>query len=175
MRGAHYPHDPRWLDRLDEAGILFWSETLGPAVSVANTKDWAFFMVHQKRQLSEMIDNAINHAAVFAWGWFNEGPSDHPEALPPAPTAPGDSSGGLSAAAPPPRQACPAYGACSALARARDPPLPPLDEAGQHCSSRVQLCTGSRPHALHDVGGRPQDERSLAASTRALPDAWADD
>lgn len=174
MRGAHYPHDPRWLDRLDEAGILFWSETLGPAVSVANTKDWAFFMVHQKRQLSEMIDNAINHAAVFAWGWFNEGPSDHPEALPPAPTAPGDSSGGLSAAAPPPRQACPAYGACSALARARDPPLPPL-EAGQHCSSRVQLCTGSRPHALHDVGGRPQDERSLAASTRALPDAWADD
>jgi len=96
VRGAHYPHDPRWLDRLDEAGILFWSETLGPAVSVANTKDWAFFMVHQKRQLSEMIDNAINHAAVFAWGWFNEGPSDHPEA-------------------------CPAYGACSALARARDP------------------------------------------------------
>jgi len=80
VRGAHYPHDPRWLDRLDEAGILFWSETLGPAVSVANTKDWAFFMVHQKRQLSEMIDNAINHAAVFAWGWFNEGPSDHPEA-----------------------------------------------------------------------------------------------
>ncbi|EOD03702.1 hypothetical protein EMIHUDRAFT_466342 [Emiliania huxleyi CCMP1516] len=69
VRGAHYPHDPRWLDRLDEAGILFWSETLGPAVSVANTKDWAFFMVHQKRQLSEMIDNAINHAAVFAWGW----------------------------------------------------------------------------------------------------------
>jgi beta-glucuronidase len=29
VRGAHYPHDPRMLDRLDEAGLLFWSETLG--------------------------------------------------------------------------------------------------------------------------------------------------
>ena len=34
VRGAHYPQDPRWLDRLDEAGIVMWSETLGPGVSV---------------------------------------------------------------------------------------------------------------------------------------------
>ena len=34
VRGAHYPHDPRMLDRLDESGIVFWSETLGPSVSV---------------------------------------------------------------------------------------------------------------------------------------------
>ena len=32
VRGAHYPHDPRMMDRLDEAGIVFWSETIGPSV-----------------------------------------------------------------------------------------------------------------------------------------------
>ena len=25
VRGAHYPQDPRWLDRLDENGIVVWS------------------------------------------------------------------------------------------------------------------------------------------------------
>jgi len=96
VRGAHYPHDPRMIDRLDEAGILFWSETLGPAVSVANTQDWGHFMRYQQQQLTEMLDNALNHASIFTWGWFNEGPSNHPEA-------------------------CPAYAACNGWARARDP------------------------------------------------------
>merc|ERR1712216_607424 len=72
VRGAHYPHDPRWMDRLDEAGILFWSETLGPSVSLANTKDWKYFMKFQLTQLDEMLNNALNHASVYAWGWFNE-------------------------------------------------------------------------------------------------------
>ena len=44
VRGAHYPHDPRVIDRFDEAGIVFWSETIGPGVSVQNTMDWDFFM-----------------------------------------------------------------------------------------------------------------------------------
>lgn len=43
------------LDRLDEAGILFWSETLGPAVSLANTQDWSYFMRYQLVQMREMI------------------------------------------------------------------------------------------------------------------------
>ena len=55
VRGAHYPHDPRMLDRLDAAGILFWSETLGPGVSVANTTDWDGFMKHQLTQMNEML------------------------------------------------------------------------------------------------------------------------
>lgn len=96
VRGAHYPHDPRMLDRLDEAGLLFWSETLGPSVSVANTQDWEHFMIYQLQQMNEMIDNALNHAGVFTWGYFNEGPSDHPEA-------------------------CPAYAACAEVSTQRDP------------------------------------------------------
>jgi len=96
VRGAHYPHDPRFLDRLDEAGITFWSETLGPSVSVANTQDWDGFMKYQLQQLDQMLDSALNHASVLAWGWFNEGPSQHPEA-------------------------CPAYAACAERARSRDP------------------------------------------------------
>ena len=24
IRGSHYPQDQRWLDRLDEAGIVMW-------------------------------------------------------------------------------------------------------------------------------------------------------
>merc|ERR1712070_1169785 len=96
VRGAHYPHDPRMLDRLDEAGILFWSETIGPSVSVENTLDWDFFMKYQLQQLQEMLDNALNHASIFTWGWFNEGPTDH-------------------------KEACPAYEACSNYSRTRDP------------------------------------------------------
>ena len=81
VRGAHYPQDPRWLDRMDEAGFAMWSETLGPGVKVSNTRDAAWRAV-QRRQLDEMLDNAMNHAAILTWGWFNEGPSDKEEACP---------------------------------------------------------------------------------------------
>ena len=82
VRGAHYPHDPRMLDRFDEAGIVFWSETIRPSVAVGNTLDWDFFMKFQLQQLQEMLDNALNHASIFTWGWFNEGPSDDSRACP---------------------------------------------------------------------------------------------
>eukprot|EP00040_Diaphanoeca_grandis_P027128 m.153731 g.153731 ORF g.153731 m.153731 type:complete len:657 (-) comp30845_c0_seq1:445-2415(-) len=95
VRGAHYPHDPRMMDRLDEAGIVFWSETIGPSVSLENTQD-PVFMKFQLQQLAEMLDNAMNHASVLTWGWFNEGPSNSVDA-------------------------CPAYGQCNDYARARDP------------------------------------------------------
>lgn len=95
VRGAHYPQDPRWLDRLDEAGIVMWSETLGPGVSVKNIQD-SGWMAIQLKQLDEMLDNALNHASIMTWGWFNEGPSDNAEA-------------------------CPGYAACTGLARNRDP------------------------------------------------------
>jgi len=96
VRGAHYPHDPRMLDRLDGAGIVFWSETLGPGVRLSDMTDWDFFMKYQLQQLEQMMDNALNHASIITWGWFNEGPSDK-------------------------KEACPAYGACAAYARKRDP------------------------------------------------------
>ena len=75
VRGAHYPQDPRWLDRLDENGMIMWCETLGPAVSVANTQD-PIFLRFQAQQVNEMLDNAMNHASIAFWAFFNEGPSD---------------------------------------------------------------------------------------------------
>ena len=37
IRGAHYPQDQRWLDRLDEAGIVMWEETMGASILVVAT------------------------------------------------------------------------------------------------------------------------------------------
>lgn len=95
VRGAHYPQDARWLDRLDEAGIAVWSETIGPGVSTHNIQD-PTFMKLQLQQLDEMIDDAINHGSILTWGWFNEGPSDD-------------------------EAACSGYRACSERATMRDP------------------------------------------------------
>lgn len=53
-------------------------------------------MPYQLQQLEQMLNNALNHASVLTWGWFNEGPSDKPEN-------------------------CPAYAACANYTRARDP------------------------------------------------------
>jgi beta-glucuronidase len=79
VRGAHYPQDPRWLDRLDEAGIVMWCETLGPATSVRNMQD-DYFLKYQHQQINEMLDNAMNHASIAFWAFFNEGPSHREEA-----------------------------------------------------------------------------------------------
>lgn len=74
--------------------MLMWSETLGPAVSVNNTLD-ASWRAHQRVQLDEMLDSALNHPCIFAWAWFNEGPSWD-------------------------ARACPAYGENAARAHQRD-------------------------------------------------------
>eukprot|EP01050_Picozoa_sp_SAG11_P010026 SAG11_NODE_985_length_6288_cov_53.468972_3_plen_277_part_00 len=63
VRGAHYPHDPRVLDAYDEAGIAFWSETLGPGVSLENTKD-PRFMKYQLEQVSMSMLLAHHSCAV---------------------------------------------------------------------------------------------------------------
>lgn len=96
VRGAHYPQDQRWLDRLDEAGVAMWEETLGPEVKKENAEDWDYFMKYQLQQLDEMLDMSMNHASIFTWAWFNEGPTDH-------------------------KSACPAYAACALRAQYRDP------------------------------------------------------
>ncbi len=94
VRGAHYPQDPRWLDRLDENGMVMWSETLGPAVTAANMTD-PFFLGYQAIQINEMINSAMNHPSIAFWAFFNEGDSDIPEA-------------------------CQAYQMCADLIKARD-------------------------------------------------------
>ena len=95
VRGAHYPQDQRWLDRLDMAGFAMWEETLGPGVSVEDMQDWSHFMKYQLQQVEEMLEASMNHPSIMVWAWFNEGPSNHQEA-------------------------CPAYAACARIA-GRDP------------------------------------------------------
>ena len=95
VRGAHYPQDQRWLDRLDMAGFAMWEETLGPGVSVEDMQDWSHFMKYQLQQVEEMLEASMNHPSIMVWAWFNEGPSNHQEA-------------------------CPAYAACAQIA-GRDP------------------------------------------------------
>jgi len=95
VRGSHYPQDPRWLDRLDEAGMVIWCETLGAGVSLSNSIDPSF-MTHQVQQIQEMMDNALNHASIMIWAYFNEGPSDQIDA-------------------------CGAYATCAETFRQRDP------------------------------------------------------
>ena len=38
IRGAHYPQDQRWLDCLDEAGIVMWEETMGASIVVVASR-----------------------------------------------------------------------------------------------------------------------------------------
>ena len=79
VRGAHYPQDPRWLDLLDEHGIVMWCETLGPGVKVDDLQS-PYFLKYQQIQINEMLDNAINHPSIAFWAFFNEGPSDKQDA-----------------------------------------------------------------------------------------------
>jgi beta-glucuronidase len=79
VRGAHYPQDPRWLDRLDEQGIVMWCETLGPNVAVKDIQS-PYFMQYQTQQMNEMLDNAMNHPSIAFWAFFNEGQSDEEDA-----------------------------------------------------------------------------------------------
>lgn len=83
------------MDRLDEAGIVMWCETLGAGVSRKNAQD-AFFMKYQVQQMHEMLDNAMNHASIMIWAFFNEGPSQFEDA-------------------------CVGYETCSKVIRERDP------------------------------------------------------
>jgi beta-glucuronidase len=79
VRGAHYPQDPRWLDRLDEHGFVMWCETGFPGMSVQDLTN-PFWRHYQAQQMNEMLDHAMNHASVAFWAFFNEGPSDSEEA-----------------------------------------------------------------------------------------------
>ncbi|ETO00451.1 Beta-galactosidase [Reticulomyxa filosa] len=81
IRGAHYPQDQRFLDLCDENGIMIWSETLGPKVSVENLTN-PYFLKYQVQAVNEMIDSAINNPSVVLWAFYNEGPSNNPEACP---------------------------------------------------------------------------------------------
>jgi beta-glucuronidase len=73
IRGSHYPQSFIFVDMLDEAGILFWSEipiwgggfneqVLGDEVVVERALE-----MHR-----EMTDQYYNHPSIIIWGMHNE-------------------------------------------------------------------------------------------------------
>ena len=73
IRGSHYPNNRRFLDMLDERGILFWSEipiwgcgfseeALGDELVVSRALD-----MH-----AEMVKYYYNHPAIIIFGMHNE-------------------------------------------------------------------------------------------------------
>ena len=75
VRLTHYPHDPRFIDLCDEAGIIVWCEI--PFVGPGGYRDKGFvdterFKANGKHQLSEMIEQYYNHPSILCWGLFNE-------------------------------------------------------------------------------------------------------
>jgi beta-glucuronidase len=100
VRGAHYPQSPSWLDRLDEAGIAMWEETLGPGVSLKNTQDPVFMAAHLAA-MAAMVQTSFAHPSVLFHGFFNEGPSND-------------------------AAACPAYEASAEVSSSPSLPFPPL-------------------------------------------------
>lgn len=81
IRGAHYPQDQRWLDMLDEEGIVIWEEALGPGVQLKDLQD-PYFMKYQLQQMAEMVETSINHPSIIVHGFNNEGPSSDKDACP---------------------------------------------------------------------------------------------
>ena len=81
IRGAHYPQDQRWLDMLDEEGIVIWEEALGPGVQLKDLQD-PYFMKYQLQQMAEMVETSINHPSIIVHGFNNEGPSNDKDACP---------------------------------------------------------------------------------------------
>ena len=80
-----------------------------------------------------MLDNAMNHASILTWGWFNEGPSSEPKA-------------------------CPAYAANAKYARARDPTrfttwADDTDTRGACYEHATLISFNDYPVSCHDIAG----------------------
>ena len=81
IRGSHYPQDPRFLDRCDEAGVMVWEETLAwgnPAKILTEPA----FLDASLATANAMLDRDTNHPAIIFWGFFNEGSSDDKASCP---------------------------------------------------------------------------------------------
>uniref|UniRef100_A0A7S1QSN7 Beta-glucuronidase n=1 Tax=Alexandrium catenella TaxID=2925 RepID=A0A7S1QSN7_ALECA len=75
VRGAHYHQDQRFLDLLDERGIMAWEEPL----TWANSEDRLLDSKYQQEMMNsvkEMLDASFNHPSIIIWGLFNEGPAN---------------------------------------------------------------------------------------------------
>lgn len=75
VRAGHYPQSQSWLDLMDENGIAFWEEGLGPGVSSADINS-TYFMQNQVDAVTQMVQTSFHHPSVILHGFFNEGPSN---------------------------------------------------------------------------------------------------
>jgi beta-galactosidase len=68
VRLAHYQHSQQTYDRLDEMGIIAWTEI--PVINDAGSSQ--AFTDNATQQLRELIRQNFNHASICFWGIFNE-------------------------------------------------------------------------------------------------------
>ena len=73
VRGSHYPNSKIFVDMLDEAGILFWSEIpmWGVGFGEAALKD-PVVIARGTQMHEEMVKYYFNHPCIVIWGLHNE-------------------------------------------------------------------------------------------------------
>ena len=77
IRGSHYPNSQKFVDYLDERGMMFWSEI--PIWGCGFSPEALGDPIVLERGLNmhrEMVDQYFNHPSVIIWGMHNEIPSD---------------------------------------------------------------------------------------------------
>ena len=82
IRGSHYPNSRTFLDMLDEAGVLFWSEI--PIWGCGFAPETLADPVVIERGLEmhrEMVYHYCNHPSIIIWGMHNEIRADLPESV----------------------------------------------------------------------------------------------
>ena len=79
VRGAHYQQDLRWLDMLDDAGIMVWEEPVSWQATIEELEDGPF-VARQIKLIQSMIESSGNHPCIIVWGFLNEAASEWEEA-----------------------------------------------------------------------------------------------
>ena len=75
VRTCHYPNDERFLDLCDTYGILVWEESHARGLSEEQMRH-PLFRQQSMDCIDEMMENHLNHPAIFVWGMLNECASD---------------------------------------------------------------------------------------------------
>ena len=79
VRGSHYPNSKIFVDMLDEAGIMFWSEI--PMWGVGFSEQSLLDPIIGERGTNmheEMVKYYYNHPCIVIWGMHNEIPTYSP-------------------------------------------------------------------------------------------------
>lgn len=71
IRGSHYPNSKVFLDQLDDAGLIFWSEIPLWGFSEERMKD-PIVLERGLTMHKEMVEQYFNHPSICLWGINNE-------------------------------------------------------------------------------------------------------